>query len=200
MLFRRDVLDRVVTGEVELAFRRWREAEVRSGGSVRTAVGIIEFGDVEIVTEQEITAADVRRAGFDSKGELLESLRQGEDRRIHRIGIRFAGTDPRAELRNEAALSPRELDGEAARLIQIDARSKRGPWTRVVLRLIDQNPAVPARELAEALGRELPRFKSDVRRLKEYGLTESLEIGYRLSPRGQQVLAHLNASDPSTPG
>ena len=27
-------------------------------------------------------------------------------------------------------------------------------------------------------------FKRDVRKLKELGLTESLEIGYRLSPRG----------------
>lgn len=199
MLFRREVLDRVVSGDVELAFRRWREAEVKSGGSVRTAVGVIGFGDVEIVTEEEITEADARRAGFSGTRELLGSLRQGEGRRIYRIGVHFAGADPRTELRTETGLSERELDEEAARLIQIDARSRRGPWTKVVLRLIDQNPAVPARELAEALGREVPRFKSDVRRLKEYGLTESLEIGYRLSPRGRQVLAHLNASDPSTP-
>jgi hypothetical protein len=27
--------------------------------------------------------------------------------------------------------------------------------------------------------------------LKELGLTESLPIGYRLSPRGEAVLAHL---------
>ena len=32
------------------------------------------------------------------------------------------------------------------------------------------------------------KFKQDVRRLKELGLTESLDIGYQLSPRGEAVL------------
>jgi hypothetical protein len=31
-------------------------------------------------------------------------------------------------------------------------------------------------------------FKRDVRKLKELGLTESLEVGYRLSPRGAALL------------
>jgi len=31
-------------------------------------------------------------------------------------------------------------------------------------------------------------FKRRVRALKELGLTASLEIGYRLSPRGRQLL------------
>lgn len=32
------------------------------------------------------------------------------------------------------------------------------------------------------------RFKTNVRKLKGLGLTESLKIGYRLSPRGEAVL------------
>jgi hypothetical protein len=35
------------------------------------------------------------------------------------------------------------------------------------------------------MGRETALFKADVRKLKELGLTESLEVGYRLSPRGR---------------
>jgi hypothetical protein len=35
------------------------------------------------------------------------------------------------------------------------------------------------------MGRETLPFKRDVRKLKELGLTESLEVGYRLSPRGR---------------
>jgi hypothetical protein len=31
-------------------------------------------------------------------------------------------------------------------------------------------------------------FKLDVRKLKELGLTESLPVGYRLSPRGEFLL------------
>ena len=35
------------------------------------------------------------------------------------------------------------------------------------------------------------KFKNNVRRLKALGLTESLEVGYRLSPRGAALLAAL---------
>jgi len=38
---------------------------------------------------------------------------------------------------------------------------------------------------------DVPRFKRRVRQLKELGLTESLEVGYRLSPRGRAVLKDL---------
>jgi hypothetical protein len=37
-------------------------------------------------------------------------------------------------------------------------------------------------------GRETADFKKDVRKLKELGLTESLAIGYLLSPRGEAVV------------
>ena len=35
---------------------------------------------------------------------------------------------------------------------------------------------------------ERPAFKLNVRKLKALGLTESLEVGYRLSPRGAAYL------------
>ena len=35
------------------------------------------------------------------------------------------------------------------------------------------------------VGRETAPFKLDVRKLKNLGLTLSLDVGYRLSPRGQ---------------
>lgn len=43
---------------------------------------------------------------------------------------------------------------------------------------------------AAQLGRETLEWKTDVRKLKEKGLTESLAIGYLLSPRGEAVLDH----------
>lgn len=45
-----------------------------------------------------------------------------------------------------------------------------------------------AANLAALLGRETLPFKADVRRLKALGLTESLDVGYRLSPRGRAFL------------
>jgi hypothetical protein len=41
------------------------------------------------------------------------------------------------------------------------------------------------------MGQERAVFKLNIRKLKESGLTESLEVGYRLSPRGKRVLEHL---------
>jgi predicted transcriptional regulator len=35
-------------------------------------------------------------------------------------------------------------------------------------------------------------FKRDVKKLKELGLTEALEVGYRISPRGRVVLAEIS--------
>ena len=54
-----------------------------------------------------------------------------------------------------------------------------------MLELIAKRPGVRAADLAGELGIETAVLKRDVRKLKELGLTESLEIGYRLSPRGQ---------------
>ena len=56
-----------------------------------------------------------------------------------------------------------------------------------MLELIAAHPGVRAPDLAARLGRETLAFKIDVRKLKALGLTESLEVGYRLSPRGQAL-------------
>jgi hypothetical protein len=47
---------------------------------------------------------------------------------------------------------------------------------------------VLAAKLAHALGRPRDEFKRDVRKLKKLGLTSSLEIGYRLTPKGEALL------------
>lgn len=39
-----------------------------------------------------------------------------------------------------------------------------------------------------------PTVKAGVRKLKELGLTESLAVGYRLSPRGAALLAAEDAA------
>ena len=46
--------------------------------------------------------------------------------------------------------------------------------------------------LAAQVDCERPAFKRRIRQLKELGLTQSLEVGYRLSPRGEQVLRHFD--------
>ena len=99
-----------------------------------------------------------------------------------------SGPDPRVALRERADLSGDERDQIAARLARMDARSTHGPWTGETLALIAEKPATLAADLAAEMGRERLPFKADVRKLKELGLTESLEKGYRLSPRGRAFL------------
>ncbi len=60
-----------------------------------------------------------------------------------------------------------------------------------MLRLIGDQPGTRAPELAAHFGRDTAAFKTDVRKLKALGLTESLEVGYRLSPRGRTLLDRI---------
>jgi hypothetical protein len=87
-----------------------------------------------------------------------------------------------------------------ARLGRLDRAGRDGPWTAATLRLIGDRPGVRAADLAAAVGRERHPFKTDVRKLKELGLTESLEVGYRLSPRGRALLSRPGTSAPSAGG
>ncbi|MFI6585341.1 hypothetical protein [Embleya sp. NPDC050493] len=196
MLFRHEVLTKIAAGEVDLAFRRWRRPAVRPGTRLRTRVGVLEVGEVEVVPEDRVSDRDARRAGYPGRTELLADQRPGEDRQLYRVDLRFAGPDPRVDLRRDTDLSTADLDGIVAELRRLDARSGRGPWTTAMLELIDANPAVRAPDLAAGLGRETARFKADVRKLKERGLTESLAVGYRISPRGRLVLDHLTRTAP----
>ena len=67
-------------------------------------------------------------------------------------------------------------------------RLARLAYAEPILRVIKANPAVVSTELAPQVGMERFDFKTKVRKLKALGLTESLAVGYRLSPRGEAVL------------
>ncbi|MFJ6569010.1 hypothetical protein ACIQNU_16440 [Streptomyces sp. NPDC091292] len=187
MLFRQDALRGIADGSVTLAFRRWKRLGVRPGTRLRTAVGVVEITAVEAVEDDRVTEAEMRAAGYASPEPFRRELARHPDGTLYRIGVRFAGADPRVELRERAPADARELADVHRRLARIDAASRRGPWTGVVLRLIGERPGAPAAALAERLGRETLSLKRDIRRLKELGLTESLSTGYRLSPRGETV-------------
>ena len=190
-------------GDVDVAFRRWERPRVRVGTRMRTAVGLVEVTSVERVPVRSLTAADARRAGAPSLVALRHALDlQHPDRPVYRIGLRYAGADPRHALR-EALPDAAEIGAIREWLDRLDRASSTGPWTRATLLLIDELPATRAPDLAHRMGRDTPSFKQNVRKLKERGLTESLDIGYRLSPRGAAVLDHeghvRSARDRSAP-
>jgi hypothetical protein len=173
VLFRPRDLDRIASGEITLAFRRWRHPRVRPGSTQVTPIGVIEFTAVDVV--EEITEAEAHAAGFASAADVHAAMKPRGP--IHRVALRVAGPDPRVALR--ASAPDDELFARLDRM---------GAWTYEYLQLIADRPEVRAADLASSVGRETADFKRDVRRLKGLGLTESLEVGYRLSPRGEAVL------------
>jgi hypothetical protein len=186
MLFREDVLRGIAGGRVTLAFRRWRKAPPPVGSTLRTPVGVLTFDRVEAIDEGDITPDDVARTGLTA--EALRASLAG-DGTLLRIELRLSGADPRIALREQPPAAD-EIDGILARLARFDAAAE-APWTGRALALIAERPATVARVLAAAVGVDLAIFKRRIRQLKELGLTESLEVGYRLSPRGEAVARAL---------
>ena len=192
MLIRTAVLERTVRGEISLVFRRWRRPTVRTGGSLRTALGVLRILEVTAVEESDVSHADAAAAGYASRAALLEDLgsRAGQ---LYRIAVEYGGADPRIALRRQDELSEADADDLLRRLGRLDARSPTGPWTLRMLAEIEARPGVAARTLARRLGCEKDWLKPQVRKLKNLGLTVSLPVGYELSPRGRVVLQHLRA-------
>jgi hypothetical protein len=187
MLLRRSTLEGIRDGSITLAFRRWQRPTVRAGGTQLTPLGQLAIAAVDVVTLGRITEQEARRAGHPSLAALLTELRQRPSGRIYRIEFGALGADPRLALRDTLPVDDDERARLRQRLARLDAR---GPWTERALRLIAARPAVRAGDLCGEFGLAREDFKRNVRKLKNLGLTESLEVGYRLSPRGAELLAH----------
>ena len=187
MMIRPAELAAIKAGTIDLAFRRWARPRVVVGTRMRTGVGLLVVTSVEQVSVASLRADDARRAGAPSLAALKKALSARSADPAWRIGLAYAGPDPREALR-AAVPDADEVAAILARLDRLDASSSHGPWTRETLDLIDLNPTVRAPDLAARVGRETQDFKKDVRKLKELGLTESLAIGYLLSPRGEAVV------------
>lgn len=191
MLIRRVVLDRIVAGEIDLLFRRQKRPTVRTGGTLRTAVGMLDIVAVERVEPHQLTPADARRSGHSSVDELVAELTTKADGDFYRVQVRPGGPDPRIALRDDDRLGERDVEALRSKLARLDSGQDE-PWTAAFLRLIDERPHVRAPDLAASLGWDTVRFKAHVRKLKALGLTISHSPGYELSPRGRALLGHLD--------
>lgn len=189
MLFRQDSLDGIREGRITLAFRRWRRPTVRTGGTLLLPIGQLQIAEVRPIVEDDITDDDARRAGYASRQALREELAGRTEGTLYRIELGALGPDPRIALRMRGSLNDGELAALSGKLKTLDTKAPGGPWTHRVLQLIRDNPAVRAGDLCKAVQMERLPFKANVRKLKALGLTESLEVGYRLSPRGEALLS-----------
>ena len=181
----------IESGTITLVFRRWRRPTVKPGGTLLTRIGQLHIDAVDLLDPVAITDAEARAAGAIDADAVRRSAPGG--RRPHDVPHRRPPRGRRSPDRPRECvdLDAAEWADVARRLESLDARSTIGPWTRATLRIIADRPGVLAATLASELGQERAPFKQRVRRLKALGLTESLEVGYRLSPLGAAALTHL---------
>ena len=190
MLFTAATLRGLAEGRVSFTYRRWEVVRPKVGSRFTTSAGVVEVTSITAADEQQLTAQDATEAGFDSVADLVKWCRAKGQGDLYRVGIVLAGPDPRVTLRGQAALDPTDLVALNSKLDRLD-RAAEQLWTRSTLRQIERLPGVVSTELAAEAGQERRTYKLRVRRLKALGLTESLERGYRLSPRGQAYLNTL---------
>ena len=187
MLLNRATAEGIAAGSITLVLRRWDAPRAKSGGTQRTPVGTVR---IDAVTEHpggyRVTAAQAVAAGFSSAKAAQTELDRRPAKHTYLIAVSFLAPDERPGLAADDVLTDADIAAITARLDRWDAVGT--PWTRDYLRMIGENEAVRAPDLAARVGLDVPRFKRRVRQLKGLGLTISLDVGYRLSPRGRAFL------------
>lgn len=193
MLFNAATVAGLDEGRVRCTFRRWTVVRPQVGSTFTTRAGRVTVTSIDWVDEAELTEDDARDAGFDDLAQLVRwTSRKGEGD-LYRIGIALAGPDPRIALRAAAELSDEDVAALDTKLARMD-RAADAPWTIQTLTQIREHPGVVSTELAAEAGQPRQYYKIRVRRLKALGLTESLEVGYRVSARGAAYLDRRAAS------
>ncbi|HET9141201.1 hypothetical protein [Actinophytocola sp.] len=187
-------------GSITVLFRRWRARQVTAGNTYRTAAGRVAVDEVRVVPPARITRRDALAAGYRSADEARADLRGDPADPVYLLRIRpVHDPDPRDLLAADDRLGPADLAAIGQRLDRLDRASAAGPWTAQTLAIIAERPEVRAPDLAATLGRETAPFKLDVRKLKNLGLTISLPVGYRLSPRGAAYLRSRSNPEHTAP-
>jgi hypothetical protein len=188
VLLNRDTAEGIANGDITLVLRRWDAPRAKPGGTQRTAAGTIRIDNVfEHPAGYRVTAAQARAAGFPDAKSAQKELDRRPAKHTYVITVSYLGPDERPELAADDQLSSADVDAISVRLARWDAAAE-SPWTREYLEMISANEAVRAPDLAARVGLDVPRFKRRVRQLKGLGLTISLDVGYRLSPRGRAFL------------
>jgi len=190
MLFKTRFHEGIRSGEIRCTVRIWQRPHVKVGGRYALGTGALVVDRIHETRLDDITPALARRCGFNSLVDLLKTAKHGAGERVFVIDFHYDGKASARPKPATDAVSVEELVNLAQRLDAMDRRAKNGAWTQATLRAIEARPGVLAAKLARALGRPRDEFKRDVRKLKNLGLTFSLEVGYRLTPKGEALVGH----------
>ena len=188
MQFQKLFKESIRTGSITGSFRKWRSPQAKMGGRYNLhPVGAIVVTSVSLVTFSTISDSDAQLSGFEDRSALARYLEADENDEVYRVDFDYLGDKsvkqpPRFRLSNSGRATMRE------RLDRMDERARKGPWVWRTLGLIRQHPGTRAAILASEIGRETQPFKTNVVKLKQLGLTISLETGCPLSQRGDDLL------------
>ena len=189
MLFKARFHEGIRNGDIRCTVRIWMRPRVKVGGRYALGAGAIVVDRIYEATLEDITPALARRCGFSSVLDLVKTAKHGAGERVFVVDFHYDAAGRAGRRPSTDAVPVDELMKIAGRLDAMDRRAPNGAWTRATLRLIADRPGVRAAVLARSLGRRRDEFKRDVRKLKNLGLTFSLEIGYRVTPKGEALLA-----------
>lgn len=190
MLFKTIHLQGIRSGTISLAFRRWEKPSIKAGTLLKTAIGLVEIVRIEMMDEAKLSDDDALQAGYGNTDRLLKALRQHSNGNLYRIAVRYHSEDPRLALR-EQQLTDETYTELNEKLARLDRYSKQGNWTQIVLLTIGNHPHLRAIEIAKLTGFEKEWLKTNIRKLKNMGLTISHDVGYELAPLGRAYLARL---------
>lgn len=198
LLFQKRFHEGLKDGSVSVTFRRWTQLRVKVGGRYRChPIGVLEVDQVTWVPWSTVTDADARLSGFENREALAAYLSElgplEAATSLVRIELHHGGDGDRVTLALEDTLSADDIALIGKKLQRMDGKS---PWVFETLALIVKHPRVAASKLALKVGRETLPFKTDVRKLKKLGLTQSFEVGYEVSPRGKAFLEKFKAPTP----
>lgn len=92
MLLKRELLEEIKAGKVDLIFRRWSKPTVKAGGTLKTKVGLLSIKAMDDMDPADVTEAEARRAGFKDVADFrkwLDTMKPGH--LFQRIEVGYLG-------------------------------------------------------------------------------------------------------------
>ncbi|KFC66087.1 hypothetical protein FF80_02722 [Devosia sp. LC5] len=92
MLLKRELLEEIKAGKVDLIFRRWSKPTVKAGGTLKTKVGLLSIKAIDDMSPDDVTDAEAQRAGFKDVADFrkwLDTMKPGH--LFQRIEVGYLG-------------------------------------------------------------------------------------------------------------
>ena len=97
MLLKRELLEEIKAGKIDLIFRRWNRPTVKPGGTLKTKVGLLAIKSVTDMSPDDVSDAEARRAGFKDVADFrrwLDTMKEGS--LFQRIEVGYIGETDQA--------------------------------------------------------------------------------------------------------